>query len=1302
METRKTTTLRLKIRKRLSSLTRGKLHTYFMGFGLLVLLSISNSESVLAQCAMACNKNVQVSIDTSCYMEVLPGMILEGEESRCPNGDFEVIVMEKNTVIPTSPYVGPDHLWKTLTVKVRDRISNNSCWSSIYVEDKQPPIIICENDTMNCNAFPFYEGPEWIERCDTGSVLTKVGETSDPFLCDPEFTKRITQYWVAEDSYGNRSPICTLDIYLRRVDIDSVEMPKDRIEGNDCELACDSIFMKDQNGNPHPEVTGVPLLDSLPLWPDFTEYCNLNVDYSDQILVDKPCKTKILRTWRFVEWWCGQAIVTELPQYIEIIDTEGPEITCPRDWHISTDGGYQCEATIDLPAADVYDVCAGDSVKVDIHYPGGVIKDSNGGRITLPAGDHVIEYIAFDPCYNMSVCTLNIHVADKTPPVTVCDQHTVVTLNQTGDVHLYAETLDDGTFDDCYLDSFAVKRMDESLACMFPDTLFRSYARFCCEDVGDTVMVIFRAWDHYGNFNDCMVEVQVQDKLPPRIYCPDSVMIECTEYLDSLDFSRFGDPTYTDNCNVQITERIIDNTNQCNIGVIERILTARDNGGRQDSCTQRIRVYDPDPFDSTTIVWPLDFTTNSGCTVTDLMPSSLPSPFDRPVFVDDECSLIGVTHEDEIFTFVPDSNACFKIFRTWKIIDWCTFDRQGNYAQYIYQQVLKVNNISPPLIVRGCEEDTICTYDPDCNDGFIELIAEAIDDCTPGEDLIWHLQIDYFDDRIIDKDSAGRGELIDASGDYPIGRHRIKYSFEDLCGNKGTCTTYFEIINCKLPIAYCLNGIAVDLMPQDTNNDGRDDWGMIEIWAEELDLGSFHCNEEITFSFSRDTTDKARMYDCDSLGMRPVNMYVTDRVTGNQTFCSTFVVIQDNNNACPMTMTSQAMIAGIVADDEGREMESVEVEINGARTAMISTNEYGAYAFNGMPTGENYTIQPVLMGDPIDGVSTFDLVEIQRHLLGIDTLTDPYKQIAADVDRNKQLSVKDLLFIRRLILGLEQDFSGQPSWRFVQKQYQFTNPNAPLEENFPEAFEINGLSGNMIYVDFTGIKLGDLNGSYTRLDSELETRSPVELNADIRENTAGSYEVVIRPETAQTLAGVQFTLEYEADRWYWTGDWEAAGQEQGNAAIAEVWPGKISFSWSNPGGNEQPELRLVLAGENAIPNVSLSSEITRAEAYSLEGMEFPLELRGSKAELSTAFEVYPNPFYDMATLRFNLPANEPYTLMITDMAGRSVFSRENMAGEGPDEINIHASDLPGQGIYYAVIRASGVKKVQKMVFIPSR
>ena len=71
---------------------------------------------------------------------------------------------------------------------------------------------------------------------------------------------------------------------------------------------------------------------------------------------------------------------------------------------------------------------------------------------------------------------------------------------------------------------------------------------FCCEDAGTEQMVVLRAIDYFGGHNDCMVNVEVQDKVPPVISCPDDLAMACDVIIDVNDTSGLGDATASDSC----------------------------------------------------------------------------------------------------------------------------------------------------------------------------------------------------------------------------------------------------------------------------------------------------------------------------------------------------------------------------------------------------------------------------------------------------------------------------------------------------------------------------------------------------------------------------------------------------------------------------------------------------------------------------------------------------------------------------------------------------------------------------------
>ena len=46
--------------------------------------------------------------------------------------------------------------------------------------------------------------------------------------------------------------------------------------------------------------------------------------------------------------------------------------------------------------------------------------------------------------------------------------------------------------------------------------------------------------------------------------------------------------------------------------------------------------------------------------------------YGEPVIFDEDCELVGTSFHDELITVVPD--ACYKIIRTWRISNWCTYN----------------------------------------------------------------------------------------------------------------------------------------------------------------------------------------------------------------------------------------------------------------------------------------------------------------------------------------------------------------------------------------------------------------------------------------------------------------------------------------------------------------------------------------------------------------------------------------------------------------------------------------------------
>lgn len=1249
-----------------------------------------------------------ISLDELCEAEVLAEMVLSGQVD-CYEV-YEVTLVDKNGM-PRGNMVGQQDIGQVLEYEVNDVTRGFICSGEVLIEDKFPPILFCRDTVLNCIEMQQYEGPDVVEYCE-GMDVRLVSEKITPLNCDDEFVKEIVQGYVAEDAAGNISDTCYQRILIERFPMDSVAF-----EPLEISLSCDAIPLLDPFGRPHPSLTGVPTLFGAPIYPYNDFLCNVTVGYTDYEAPEVACTREIIRSWEVTEWWCSTKRTRPFIQRILIIDTTGPMLVVPADLTVNT-ARRSCSASFDLPPAMVDDACH-DPVSVSVKYPGGFLTGQNGGRITLPVGVHTVIYTAYDDCYKKTVDSMVVTVRDDNPPVAICEQHLVVALRQDGTASVSALSFDDGSYDPCGLDSIAVRRMTDP--CLVPgNTDWGPEVSFCCDDVGaGLVMVGLRILDLGGNEAQCMVSVEVQDKQAPKLIPLPDMTISCEYAIDTTRLFEFGkialspadrepilasnmeasfsgpalDGLASDNCAVIVSEDFDLTLDNCGLGLLTRYFTITDPQGFMITDVQYIEIIDRDPFDSTDFVWPEDLDTVGLCNAIQLHPDSLPVPYGRPVITgDDACSLVGMSYEDQVLPVVRGDTACLKIIRFWTIIDWCQ-KTNGLYKKWEYEQILKFGNEIAPVIVSPCVDTLVCTYDPECGKGYIELIADGLDDCTPADELFWTFQIDLDDDGSIDSS----GNASDASGHYDVGTHRIYWFLEDRCGNSTQCDFTFEIRNCKGPVVYCRNGLVAALEPVDTDMDNIPDDEQVVIYTESVDLGSYHgCGYPVTFSFDSVIQKDSVVYNCDSLGTRPLEMWVTD-INGNQGSCIINVQLIDTNevNIC-VAMNPLVSISGKLSTPKGNLINNADVMLVGSGLPVYRTDNSGFYAFPAMITGGNYQVVPEKLDGVLDGVSTKDLIMIQRHILGISALNDPFAMIAADVNNSGSISAKDLTELRKVILGIQPFFKDNTSWRFVESDYQFPDDTNPWFEKFPEYFDLANLAQDE-EVDFTGVKIGDVDQSFSFSGKGIQSRAGSEVVFRLGHMIDDAKMGPVLPVTLYTtteLHGFQLQLNWDNSRNVITGvlpslDWEK-GEGQFNQEL--IASGKLRTSWMasqdhNMNGKVMFYLTLgVNARGIALPAIELAVNGFSSEAYDRNLNVLPIILEKEIVQQEDLqMDLSPNPWSDLLQLDVEGLEKGSAVLMLFDQNGKQIWRREDRILSDEYQTFIRRQSSWSSGMYHLVL-----------------
>lgn len=317
---------------------------------------------------------------------------------------------------------------------------------------------------------------------------------------------------------------------------------------------------------------------------------------------------------------------------------------------------------------------------------------TNGFAANIPVGIHALVIEIADACYNASRGVVFFQVKDQVAPSMQCDDQLNVTLSTGGYARVFASDVDEGSRDNCALASLQVRRA-VSLACIDAGnfnlgdlieengtyyTAYNDFVEFFCCDAGDVVVIEMQGADGatdpimgmpMPNTNTCWLDLLIEDKLDPRCTDLSSVTTTCDDpSLQNLDdLSGFGVPEEpVSNCqSFGILELApIVELNQCSVGTIKRQWVATGNGGQSEICEQTISVVESYDY---WVKFPADVYASCG---------EEPAA-GNVAFVEGACDLIAVSKEDQTFEATQDPTACYKIFRTYKVINWCEYDGEA-------------------------------------------------------------------------------------------------------------------------------------------------------------------------------------------------------------------------------------------------------------------------------------------------------------------------------------------------------------------------------------------------------------------------------------------------------------------------------------------------------------------------------------------------------------------------------------------------------------------------------------------------
>ena len=1040
----------------------------------------------------------------------------------------------------------------------------------------------------------------------------------------------------------------------------------------------------------------------------------------------------------------------------------------------------------------------------------------------------LLYFTVVDKCGNESTESISFDLEDNTPPVPICRELTQVSLNSydEGLSEVLADYFNEASYDDCGSVFFKVRKMElgtcddaninkpeeieyeRGTRCNIsdPQEWFDEDVVFCCEEVGTTVNVILRVYDrnpvcngwssvpslqnaegtHFDPpcypvcdlggvtteglsldnryYNDCMIEVLVEDKSRPDCVAPDDVWTDCSKVPENIDWDDsdqlddlFGGGRAIDNCGADLTSTARVNLDLCGVGNVIRTFRARDAYGNvgANTCRQTIMIQTITDY---CLTLPADF--EDECTNNNA-PSDL-------TYVETGCDLLAVSVEENELLAGSNGDECKKIVRTWSVINWCEYDgvsaatimaradfvpptSRRNWLEtdrefcsdgatltsvdplvtinpdvflvypssgyYTYDQHVKIfDNTAPVVSYDGDTKFCGGDLDVDPCDGLVDISIDVDEVCTSS--LTTSSVITASTDPSI-IGSTGGGSIFRR---FPLGTHTVTFTVSDDCGNTSFLEVEFTVVDCKAPTPVCHNGLSIDVMPLS---------GMVEIWASDFDASSFdYCSDFIfranvvedqngdglitSDDYQRTLPDDDFVIvDCDNVGQPTmIQLWVSeqdgtadDSCADNQDddFCVTFVEVQDNNGVCS---GSKVAIDGKVATAEAETVEGVVVEVNdgATMTTTVNTDASGTYQFL-LPLGGDYTVTPMRNDDVFNGVSTFDLLLISKHILNVSLLNSPYKVLAADANRSGSVSTLDLVAIRKIVLREANSFPNNTSWRFVSKSQIFPNANNPWTSTIQEVENFNDLTTNQLNLDFVGIKVGDVNGD-AQANSILgvDGRSfngNFELKAAEQNFVAGEeVAMTLSSDELNSINGYQFTIQFNTKALSLK-DIEHGVTSKENFGLSQADNGYITVSWDGEADSEEA-FTLVFeakAESTLTEEVAISSALTVAEAYiGTDYRNVSLNFGQTASETTALYQNTPNPFKGETVIGFNMAEAATATMTISDVSGKVLKVVKGDYTKGYNTITVSSDEL-STGVMYYQLDTDNFSQTLKMVVI---
>jgi len=430
---------------------------------------------------------------------------------------------------------------------------------------------------------------------------------------------------------------------------------------------------------------------------------------------------------------------------------------------------------------------------------------------------------------------------------------------------------------------------------------------------------------------------------------------------------------------------------------------------------------------------------------------------------------------------------------------------------------------------------------------------------------------------------------------------------------------------------------------------------------------------------------------------------------------------------CPsfVAEVSNANLFGTITHPTNGIVKNVNVNITGGENDnLFITNGQVNWSPRIPNATSTYVVTPSKNNDltKSNGVTALDLALIQSHILGTNLFNNPYKCFAADVTNDGQINTLDIVYIKRLILGIDTTFAGNRLWSFINTDATFSDPNNPFgscslglyTNAFNRTINANCLTTGQ---SFYGVKLGDVNWDW----NPAIPRPTVGSNTDVKlhynglPNTNGNtLHVPITVKNLKNIMSLEFTLNFNPAVLKWKGILNPSLNIE--TGTSNVDSGKVSFLWidslntikSIGDDNNLVDLVFEKLGDYSNEQLTLSDDLIPTfaldQSFSKRNITLTKSTTSSFTSSSSLIKesllISPNPTSNgIINVQLQLKENKAVNFSLVDLRGRIVLQQKMECVKGNNTISLQSNQLKiPAGMYY--LKTSEIEEdMIKMVMV---